>query len=337
VWTPVGAGRGTLALTIGEAGVPPGLTASAFSAPAGLTGAAAPVSASAAADDPPAPLTLQLSLSPGASADPEGTLDSRCTPPAALPGPLGGQLITCSLDQPPTGETDTFSFGLVVNQPGQEAMLRLFRGDTVEAELPAPLTLDRIEDEVTVSTPTWTPYVGVRDLTLPAGQVGVGVTNTGPRTATGAAVRLTLVRDAGFVPPTLFSDLLQPGGLLDSSGLGGLVPPGLRDQLLKRLLEPLPPGCAVEGWTPPAQVGDWLRVLRGGLPTTIVCQLGDIAPGASASIQGLLAVTQPLYFDGNGRIEDGAVTAQVELGGVAVGTPATLDLPPPGGGAAPVG
>jgi hypothetical protein len=329
VWMPLGVGQGNLSVTIGEAGVPAGLTATAFSAPAGLTGAAAPVRPTAAADDP-APLRLELSLSAGAKADPQGTLDDRCGPPQPVPGPVGGQLITCTLDQPPTGGTDTFTFALVVDEPDQTAKLRLFRGDAQEAEFPT-ISLDRLEDDVALTTPAWTPYPGRGSVQLPLGELSVGATSTGKRPITGAAIRITLAGHAGFVPPELFSDQLPPEGLLDSPPLGNLLPTELHDVLLDRVLDPLPAGCAVEGWTPPTGETSWSQVLQGGLPDTMVCQAGALTPATPASFPTLLAATNPLYNGPGGTTAGAHATVQLELSGVPAGTPATVDMQPRGG------
>jgi RNA polymerase sigma factor (sigma-70 family) len=334
VWTPLAAGRGTLDLTIGEAGVPAGLTASAFSAPAGLTAAPATDDVTPAAD-PPAPLRLELTLSPAATADPEAALDSRCGAPTVVPGPLGGQLIACTLEQPPSGGTDSFTFDLVVNEPGQTAMLRLFRGDAVEAELPAALTLDRLEDGLSLTGPTWIPYLDVRGQPLPIGEMVVGASNAGNREVAGSAIRITLGPHAGFVPPSVFSDLLPPDGLLRSPPLGELLPQAQRDTLLERVLDPLPEGCAVEGWSPPGEGSEWPGVLRGGLPETIVCQLGPLGPQASQSLAKLLAVTQPMYTDPEGTGDPATATLQLELDGVPVGTPQVLDMRVPGNSGPP--
>ncbi len=336
VWTPLSAGRGSLDLTIGEAGVPAGLTASAFSAPAGLTGGATAAAPAAAAGDPAAPLRLELTLTAGAAADPEAALDSRCGAPTPIPGPEGGQLIACSVDQPPTGGTDTFTFGLVVNEPEQTAMMRLFRGDTVEAELPAALTLDRLEDGLALGQATWTPYRDLQGRALPIGEMGVGASNAGTRPVTGSAIRISLGPNAGFVPPTIFSDQLPPEGLLDSPPLGNLLPPDLRDTLLTRVIDPLPEGCAVEGWPPPSATDEWQDVLRGGLAKTMVCQLGELAPQASRSFPTLFAVTQPQYTDPAGTGDPATATIQLELDGVAVGAPQVLDIRVPGNGGPPV-
>jgi Putative zinc-finger len=322
VWTPLATGQGTLALTIGEAGVPAGLTATAF--------AGAPATAAAPADEPPAPLRLELSLTAGAVADPEGTLDSRCAAPVTIPGPVGGQLIGCTLDQPPTGGAHTFTFGLVVNAPGQTATARLFRGDAIEAELPA-VTLDRLEDEVALTGATWTPYRDERGLPLPIGEVGVGASNAGTRTVAGGAIRITFGGSSAAVPPEVFSEELPPGGLLDSPPLGNLLPPALRDTLLTRVLDALPPGCAVEEWTVPTSPTDWDEVLGGELAETVVCQLGDLAPQASASFPAILAVTQPLYHDPQSP-GPSVATIQLEVDGAPVGAPQTLDLRDPGNG-----
>jgi RNA polymerase sigma factor (sigma-70 family) len=322
-WTPSAVGQGALAFTIGERGAPDNLTASAFQARAGLTGTAG-VTAADQAD--PAPLRVQVALTPGARAFPDTALDSRCSAPATAPD--GTQTIDCSLVQPPTGGTERFSFLLQVDAPEQTAMLRLYRGDALEAELPAAVPLEQYQAGLDLTDPTWSPYT-TNGRPLPAGRIGVGAANAGTRTIPGATVRITLGGDAGFVPPVLFTDLV-PSEFLDLLAL----PPALRQRLETEILDPLPAGCAVEGWNPPAPapgVG-WGSVLQGGLPTTIVCQVGDLAPGATPSFAGLLVATHPLYHTGTGK--DGTATVTLELQGTVV---ATRTLPLTGGGNDPDG
>jgi Putative zinc-finger/Sigma-70, region 4 len=120
-FTPTELGRGTLTVSIAERGAPAGFTATAFQAPA--------------------PLRLELTLSSGARAFPDAVQDPRCSPPPT-PAPGLGQVVTCTLDQPATGTNTTFAFDLQIDGPGQTADMVLFRGDTEEARLVAPLPLE---------------------------------------------------------------------------------------------------------------------------------------------------------------------------------------------------
>ena len=327
-WTPSAVGRGQLSVTIGEGGVPAGLTVTAFGAPASDAGVLLPA-APAQATDPPAPLMLRLELTSGARAFPEAAQDARCGAPVAVPE--GGQVIECSLEQPPTGETTDFSFDLQVDAPGQTAMMKLFRGDVLEAELPSAIALEQFEAGLTLSDPLWTPYqLGGRDLHL--GRLTVGAANQGAHPISGATVRVTMAGDAGLLPPQLFADPLPPmppgpPGL--PPGLGGILPPGLLMQLLEDLQTPLPAGCAIEGWTPPGPNPDWDTVLIGGLPTTLVCQLGDMAPGAVQSFADIMTAIQPLYHDADPATVDSTANVTLELEGHTVAS-RTLSLLPPG-------
>jgi hypothetical protein len=146
-----------LAVTIGERGVPAGLTSTAFQGPAGLGAPATPTAALQAA---PAPLRVDLTLSPGARAFPEAAQDARCAAP--VPTADGGQVISCRLDQPATGSTTTFAFDLQVDGPGQTADMVLLRGAVEEARFTAPIDLTQFESGLSVryGTEPWT--VGVR-------------------------------------------------------------------------------------------------------------------------------------------------------------------------------
>jgi RNA polymerase sigma factor (sigma-70 family) len=322
-WTPVAVGRGQLGLTIGEGGVPAGLTANAFGQPASDAGVllpAGPVQTAA----PPAPLKLRVVLTAGARAFPEAAQDARCGAPVAVPE--GGQVIECSLDQPPTGESTEFSFDLQVDSAGQTATVQLYRGDVLEASLPSAISLGQYEAGLSLTDPVWKPYM-VATQRAPLGQLTVGVANLGAHPVSGVTVRIALTGDAGFVPPQLFTHMIPPG-LLDELP-AGLLPlaPDLRDQILRDLLVPLPDACKVEGWDPPGQGLAWGRVLRGGLPQAVVCQPGDLAAGASLGAS-LTTAIRPLYSDGDLLDEDAIATVTLEVQGSTVATSSLSLLPP---------
>jgi hypothetical protein len=69
-------------------------------------------------------------------------------------------------------------------------------------------------------------------------------------------------------------------------------------------------------------------VLRGGLPATMTCDLGDIAVGSTLSVDDLMAVVRSLYVAGSGQQAATTATVTLRLDGAAVGTPRTVDLPP---------
>jgi RNA polymerase sigma factor (sigma-70 family) len=304
--------RGQLSLVIAEPAVPERLTSTAFSTPASGTEFLAPVLPAAPAQAA-APLSLRVELTSGARVFPEATVDGRCTP---------GQTITCTLDQPPTGGSTQFAFDLQIDGPGQTASVKLFRGGVLEAELPAAIELSQFEAGLDLTEPVWTP-VTVDGKPLPVGMLTVGATNGGTATIEGATIRLTAAHDAAFLSPALVADAL-PEGMLDRLPL----PPGLRQQLRDKLLNPLPAGCAIEGWTPPPPGTPWDEILRGGLPTTIVCQLGGFGPGAVLSFADIVAVGHPLYGEGDPDTDDSPVTVTLELQGSTIAT-RMVQLTPP--------
>ena len=287
------------------------MTAGAFSTPASGSGVLTPAPVAQAA---PAPLKLRVSLTAGARVHPEAALDGRCTP--------AGQVIECTLAQPATGTTDTFGFDLQVDAAGQTATIVLFRGDAIEAELPAPIPLSPFEHGLALTTPEWSNYSLEGEPPLALGQLSVGATTTGTTTVSGATIRITASEDAGLVTEAVFTNL-PPDGFLE------LIPPQLRGQVLQDVLRPLPAGCAIEGWTAPPRGTPWDEVLRGGLPTTIVCQVPDLVPGAAPAVFGeFVAAGFPIYADGDGVVEDGTLTVTLELQGTTVATHTLTVLPP---------
>jgi RNA polymerase sigma factor (sigma-70 family) len=329
-WTPSAIGRGQLSLIIGEASAPL-IGATAFGAPASDASVLLPAAPVQAA---PAPLKLQVELTPGARAFPDASQDARCSTP--VPSPSGGQVIGCSLDQPAPGGTTDFSFDLQVDSAGQTATVKLFRGDALEAELPSPIALDQFEAGLSLTDPVWTPYVlpGESPRPLPLGALTVGAANLSSRSISGAAIRVTFDGESGLVPPQLFTHNV-PKGLLDELPPDMLpLPDALREQIIKELTTPLPAGCTVEGYETPGEGLAWGKILKGGLPDTVVCQLGDMAPQATSSFGGLIAAIQPLYNDsaeGEDQPDEGSsVTVTLELQGHTIAT-RTLSLLPSDG------
>jgi RNA polymerase sigma factor (sigma-70 family) len=310
-WLPTAVGQGDLAVTVGEKG--------ASAAGARVAVAAATVTAAAATADP---LKLQVTLTPGARARPGAALDPGCT--------ASGSTISCSLAQPPKGGSAQFSFPLQIDAAGQTATLTLFRGTKVEAKAPAAIPLSPYEQGLDLTDPSWSPFPGRGQGSSPAGQLAVGAVNRGDHAMAAPSVTITISGGA-FVPPALFPRL-DPSEFLDLLPL----PPGQAKKLLDEITAPLPAGCDVVGWTPPAgEDVSWESVLRGGLPSTISCDLADLAPGATASLGGLLAAVRPLYVAGDGVPGDPTAVVTLRLGDSAVGTPRSTSLAvraSPGGG-----
>jgi hypothetical protein len=106
----------------------------------------------------------------------------------------------------------------------------------------------------------------------------------------GAQPELTLGGDAGFVPAV-------PGiGLL-------------------------PDGCTTPGW-PPSGGGGEVRLppeasrppaLLGGLPATVVCDLGTLTPEDPPQLRDLVALVRPWYRDGDGIDKEPSATVTLRL------------------------
>jgi RNA polymerase sigma factor (sigma-70 family) len=258
--------------------------------------------AGAGAAESATPLSLRVELTPGARLHPEAEADSRCA--------VDGQVIVCAFDQPPAGGTVAFALDLQVDGPGETATVMLFRGATLEASVRDAILLSSLLTE-----PLWEPFLDVGQA-LSIGRLTAGATNAGTLTHAGAAVRIVASDDTGLLVPELFTDTRTVDGLLDQLPLS----PAEEERLRPVLPPSLPPGCAVEGWTPPAAGATWPDLLGGGLPTTVVCQLGALPPGAAPSIPGIITLSGPPYGDGDGQQEDGFVTVTLELGGTPVAT-----------------
>ena len=267
-----------------------------------LTLALAEAGAAAGATEGATPLSLRVELTPGARLHPEAEADGRCA--------ADGQVVMCVFDQPPAGGTVGFAFDLQVDGAGQTATVTLLRGNTLEASLPAAIPLSSLLTE-----PLWEPILDVGQ-PLSIGRLTAGATNDGTLIHAGAALRVATSDDTGLLVPELFTATRTVDGLLDRLPLSPA-----EEERLRPLLPPsLPPGCAIEGWTPPADGATWDDVLSGGLPTTLVCRLGDLAPGAAPTVPGIVTLSGPPYGDGDGQQEDGIVTVTLELGGTAVAT-----------------
>jgi hypothetical protein len=117
---------------------------------------------------------------------------------------------------------------------------------------------------------------------------------------------LVLRRQAGVRP----NDELE----VTLEGDAGFVPavPGI---------DLLPEGCSTPGWPPPGGSGEVQLppdpsrppALLRGLPTTVVCDLGELAPGNAAPLRDLVALVRPWYRDGDGIDEAPSATVTLRL------------------------
>jgi RNA polymerase sigma factor (sigma-70 family) len=236
---------------------------------------------------------LQIQLTPGAQSTEDG-LDSRCTVVAAG----GSQRIDCTIQPPPRGGTVDVRVGLNAATPDQSATVTLRRGSVVEGSAAVPL--DRYEEGLGLVASKWAPF-DLGGYELPIGRLTIGAEQLGARPLPGVSVEVTLEGDAGFVPAVPESDLL-------------------------------PEGCSTPGWPSAGGSGE-IRLpsnpsrppaLLGGLPTTVVCDLGDLAPGAAAPLRDLAALVRPWYRDGDDIDEEPSATVTLRLQDPA----ADPDVPP---------
>jgi hypothetical protein len=228
------------------------------------------------------PRQLEIRLTPGAAAGAAG-LDPRCTLAAAG----GGQAVDCAIQPPASGGTVELRLGLTAASPGRSATLTLRRDGVVEASATVPL--DRYEEGLGLVAPTWGRFAPA-GVELPIGRLTVGAEQLGTRPLPGVSLQVTLGGDAGFVPAV--------------PGIG-----------------PLPEGCTTPGWPPPGGGGE-VRLppdasrppaLLGGLPTTVVCDLGTLSPGAPPRLRDLVALVRPWYRDGDGIDEEPSATVTLRL------------------------
>jgi hypothetical protein len=240
--------------------------------------------AALAAAEPTAavPRQLQIQLTPGAQAAEDG-LDSRCTLVAAGAGPR----IDCTLQPPARGGTVEVHAGLNAAVADQSAAVTLRRGSVVEAS--AVVALDRYEEGLGLVASAWAPsdFAGHE---APVGRLTIGAEQRGVRALPGVSLEVTLEGDVGFVPAVPGIDLL-------------------------------PEGCSTPGWPPPGGSGEILLpsqppgppALVGGLPTTVACDLGELAPGNAAPLRDLVALVRPWYRDDDGSDEAPSATVTLRL------------------------
>ena len=225
---------------------------------------------------------LQVQLTPGAQAAQDG-LDSRCTLVAAGAGPR----IDCTIHPPARGGTVEVHAGLNAAVADQSAAVTLRRGSVVEASAVVPL--DRYEEGLGLVASAWAPS-DLAGHEVPVGRLTTGAEQRGIRALPGVSLEVTLEGDAGFVPAVPGIDLL-------------------------------PEGCSTPGWPPPGGSGEiplpphrpGPPALVGGSPTTVVCDLGELAPGNAAPLRDLVALVRPWYRDDDGIDEAPSATVTLRL------------------------
>jgi hypothetical protein len=244
--------------------------------------AADPATAAAAEATAAVSRQLQIQLTPGAQVAEDG-LDSQCT--VVVAG--GSQRVDCTIQPPPRSGAVEVHAGLNAATADQSATVTLRRGSVVEASAVVPL--DRYEEGLGLVASAWAPF-DVAGHELPIGRLTIGAEQLGARPLPGVSLEVTLEGDAGFVPAVPGIDLL-------------------------------PEGCSTPGWPPPGGSGE-VRLppdpsrppaLLGGLPTTVVCDLGGLAPGNAAQLRDLVALVRPWYRDGDGIDEAPSATVTLRL------------------------
>jgi RNA polymerase sigma factor (sigma-70 family) len=297
-WTPNPDGTtGTLRLQLGLAGA----------------GARSAIEATAAQATGGVALTLDVKLDGGAQFGP--TQPAGCT--------ATGANLTCAITPPASGRPWP-AFDLAVTLAGDEvtATARVLRdgqvgdGDLTLADFP----LERYASKLTLDAPVWSPIGGGA---LPGGLATFGVTNSGGHTVESATVTITATDDSAFVPGDIdpAAALAALRRRLEDEGWG----PEAADAYQQALAAPLPAGCSPEGWSGPV---DWASALtEDGLPHTVACTVGPIAPGATVSLGDLLVLGYPGFYDGDGRPEPGTVSATLRVNGTDLGTSAPIAVP----------
>jgi RNA polymerase sigma factor (sigma-70 family) len=228
------------------------------------------------------PRQLQIQLTSGAQAAEDG-LDSRCTVVAGD----ASQRIDCTIQPPAHGGTVEVHTGLNAAVADQSATVTLRRGSVVEGRAVVPL--DRYEEGLGLVASAWAPF-DLAGYELPIGRLTIGAEHRGTRPLPGVSLEVTLEGDAGFVPAVPGIDLL-------------------------------PEGCSTPGWPPPDSRGEISLpprplgppALLGGLPTTVACDLGELAPGNAAPLRDLVALVRPWYRDDDGIDEAPSATVTLRL------------------------
>jgi hypothetical protein len=258
-------------------------------------------------------LTLDVKLSGGAQFG--GTQPAGCTP--------AGANLTCVITPPAAGRPWP-TFDLAVTLAGNEvtATARVLRdgqvggGDVALADFP----LERYASKLALAAPVLSPLGGG---TVPGGLATFGVTNSGGHTVESATITITATDDSAFVPADIdpAAALAALRRRLEAEGWG----PEAADAYRQALAAPLPAGCSPQGWTGPV---DWASALtEDGLPHTVVCTVGPVAPGATVALDDLLVLGYPGFHDGDGRPEPGTITATLNVNGTDLGTSTPIAVP----------
>lgn len=293
-WTPAPGGTGVLHIEIGEA--------------------AAGVQAASVTTQADAPLTLQVTLTGGATFAPDQPPD--CTPAAAA--------ITCTFGQPAAGEPVPFDLAVQgVTVAGQSATARIMRAGETEPEDVLLTDLLPYMPEVGLGTSGWLPHL-TGTVHLPVGTATFELTNIGDSPIAAATIRATLAGDAAFVAPD--TDAVEAGAAIEDRLFDAGWGRGHAHTFESYVAAGLPAGCGPEGWTAPVPF-DWKSALTGGLPQAIACEVGPIPPGATVTITGVSILGGPAYEDGDGVPEGGVGTLSITVDGVASELVASFDVP----------
>jgi RNA polymerase sigma factor (sigma-70 family) len=268
----------------------------------------------------PVKLTLDATLTGGATF--AGAQPAGCRPQ--------GTTVTCDVPVPATGRPwPSFDLAVDFGTGGQEpagdvtVTARVLRDGRPADDVPlVDFVLERYGSGLTLDALT-TTGLAHEGTEVPGLISGVGAMNRGGHTVESATVELTTGGDAAFVPAGVDPAAAQTalGQRLAVAGWASAA----SGAYAAALAAPLPAACTPVGWTGPV---DWATALtRDGLPHTVSCTIGPIASGASASLDEILVLAFPAFFDGDGRAEAGTLTATLRVNDVVRGTPATIDVP----------
>jgi hypothetical protein len=254
------------------------------------------------------------------------TLDAKLTGGAQFGGaqPAGctaaGANLTCTITPPAAGQPWPV-FDIPVTLAGNEVTVtaRVLRdgqvggGDVALADF----VLERYGSKLVLDAAVTSPIGGG---SVPGRLATFGMTNSGGHTVESATVTITASGDAAFVPADIdaAAALAALRGRLEAAGWSAEA----ADAYQQALAAPLPAGCAPEGASGPV---DWTSALTGGLPQTVVCTVGPVAPGATVALRDLLVLGAPA-FERNGR--PGTITATLAVNGTDIGTSGPLPVPP---------
>jgi RNA polymerase sigma factor (sigma-70 family) len=279
---------------------------------------------------------LTAAVVPAASSGVKLTLDAVLTGDAtfAAAQPAGcrpdGATLDCDITAPAKGRPWP-SFALAIDfGAGEQAAAGdvtvtaqvLRNGQPADDVALVDFLLERYGSGLTLDTPT-TAALAHEGTDVPGLVAGFGATNRGGHTVESATVELTTAGDTAFVPAGV--DPAEAQAALARRLVAAGWPSAAAAAYAEALAAPLPGSCTPVGWSGPV---DWTTALtRDGLPHTVSCTIGPIASGATVSLDDVLVLAYPAFFDGDGRAEAGTVTATLLVNGAVRGTPTTIDLP----------